>query len=395
MPPRRLPWVDKGGANKPKVKDSPKPGKNNIYKGLDSDEDFFEGTILASSRKGKERAGRSKMRQRSDRAQSSSPPPMAELPPPQTEYMRKAVDKFNLRDDEWMMVEDEFLQTAKLFTRHLHLAEYELLKENIQKKKEEIARSVVPTEKPSDERQIQMRIEAQTKKQKKMLQGIFSSSGKEDIDNYLGPSRHTTSDPPHRKPSTPNISSTKPAVSKSANATLDSDSDDLDAPKPPPRPIQRNSSQSTTTFAKPDLPPRSRAALGQRPRTTPFDLLDELASKRPSSPTKGTQTSSIRSSSPTKPHQSSQRRSPSPIRPNPASTQRTSSSTKPSQASTARPGRAFSLFDELDKPTLAPTVSKEQADSFAKRKAEREKDKEREREKRKSVKLDDIPTFLF
>jgi len=32
------------------------------------------------------------------------------------------------QDDKWVMVEDEFLETAKLFTRHLHHAEYQRLK---------------------------------------------------------------------------------------------------------------------------------------------------------------------------------------------------------------------------------------------------------------------------
>jgi hypothetical protein len=63
MPPRRLPWLNNnGGAGKVKVNEPPKPGKKNIYKGLDSDDDFFEGTILASSRKGKERAGKQRVK---------------------------------------------------------------------------------------------------------------------------------------------------------------------------------------------------------------------------------------------------------------------------------------------------------------------------------------------
>jgi hypothetical protein len=305
-------------------------------------------------------------------------------------YMRKAVDKFNLRDDEWMMVEDEFLQTAKLFTRHLHLAEYELLKENIQKKKEEIARPTVAAANPSEELQIQMRIEAQTKKQKKMLADIFSSSDKDDIDDYLGPSRLATSDSSRRKPLPSSVSgtkshSTKMHTSNPVNPTFDSDSDDLDAPKPPPRPSQSTISSSTTAFAKSDPPLKSRASRIPYSRATPFDLLDELAPKRPYSPTKSTQPSNARSSLPIKPTQTqtSRRRSPSPTKPSRAS----------SHASTGRPRRPFNLFDELDTPSLAPSVSKEQVDRFAKRKADR--DKEREREKRKSVKLDDIPTFLF
>jgi hypothetical protein len=62
--------------------------------------------------------------------------------------MHKGVDKFHLHDDEWMMVEDEFMETAKLFTKHLHLAQYETMREEIAKKKS-ILRPVVSSETPS------------------------------------------------------------------------------------------------------------------------------------------------------------------------------------------------------------------------------------------------------
>jgi hypothetical protein len=50
------------------------------------------------------------------------------------------------------------------------------------------------------------------------------------------------------------------------------------------------------------------------------------------------------------------------------------------------------LFDDDDLPG-GPALPKEHADRLAHRKAEREKEKEAER--RKSIQLDDIPTFLF
>jgi hypothetical protein len=58
MAPRKLPWLEKGSAGKAKVKDSPKPAEKDGQNDIDpDDDDFFEGTILASSRKGKGRAG--------------------------------------------------------------------------------------------------------------------------------------------------------------------------------------------------------------------------------------------------------------------------------------------------------------------------------------------------
>ncbi|KAF1989252.1 hypothetical protein K402DRAFT_452015 [Aulographum hederae CBS 113979] len=56
---------------------------------------------------------------------SSSPPP-AELPlqPPTPAYMRPGL----AADDAFVMVEDEFLATARVFTKHLHAAEYARLK---------------------------------------------------------------------------------------------------------------------------------------------------------------------------------------------------------------------------------------------------------------------------
>jgi hypothetical protein len=54
------------------------------------------------------------------RHNSSSPPPS----PPKQELMKGGMDA----DDGWVMVEDELLSTAKLFTQHLHHAEYQRLK---------------------------------------------------------------------------------------------------------------------------------------------------------------------------------------------------------------------------------------------------------------------------
>ncbi|GAB7361726.1 hypothetical protein MBLNU230_g1773t1 [Neophaeotheca triangularis] len=55
------------------------------------------------------------------RTPSTSPPPA----PPTVEPMREGWEQ----DDAWMMVEDELLSTARLFTSHIHHAEYVRLKQ--------------------------------------------------------------------------------------------------------------------------------------------------------------------------------------------------------------------------------------------------------------------------
>ena len=85
------------------------------------DDDFFDGTVLASSRGRSNESdddlpgfpivvstprtnARTKDALRSEREGSSSPPPIDDLEQPLVEGMHKGVSKFDLRDDEWMMV---------------------------------------------------------------------------------------------------------------------------------------------------------------------------------------------------------------------------------------------------------------------------------------------------
>lgn len=62
---------------------------------------------------------------RPSRPPTSIPPASVHLPDTETgqEGIRPGYDA----DDIWMMTEDEFLETAKLFTRDLHKAEYDRL----------------------------------------------------------------------------------------------------------------------------------------------------------------------------------------------------------------------------------------------------------------------------
>lgn len=292
--------------------------------------------------------------------------------------MHKAVDKFNLHDDEWMMVEDELLSTAKLFTRHLHLAEYERLKRNIQKDKN-VIRPVIPNTKPSQEGQIRQRAEAHAKAQKKALRDVFGSTG----DRVLFPPKQavTTKAPnpipkarTKARPSLLGIASreiqsakhiTTAPMGPSSNLSGGSDSDDLDVPRGASK-----DSKHPGSFTKPTLPSRSQRSSSRPIRKTPFDYLDESESgpKRLTSPTKALQSSTDASIS------------------------------EPLQFSSGEPNifqskkSSFNILDELDIPKRE-SESKKQGDRLAKRKSERDKDTEWE--KRKSVKLDDIPTFLF
>ncbi|KAK4973227.1 hypothetical protein LTR66_011238 [Elasticomyces elasticus] len=75
------------------------------------------------------------------RTPSTSPPPA----PPDEEFMRDGY----AADDMWVMVEDEFLETAQLYTQHLHHAEYQRLKKLAKAQK---ATDLQPISRPVDQR---------------------------------------------------------------------------------------------------------------------------------------------------------------------------------------------------------------------------------------------------
>jgi hypothetical protein len=379
--------LNTGGGSRTQVKQPPKAKPKTIPS--DIDDDFLDGTVLASSSKGKGKARqieedsdddfpdlsaepstlRTKSRTRSgnriQRALSSSPPVIADHELPQVEEMRKGVSKFDLRDDEWMMVEDEFLETAKLFTRHLHIAEYEKLKERIEeKKKEQVqgARPVVAGGKMSTEGSFKKKAEVQEKRQRKALLDVFASQedGNENDQASASVAKPTL---------------TSPTLSKRPTAHDPDDDDDLDFSNPvfkrPPRPTaskiasypaSKSASPATPTprFAKPAIPaPKPRATISRKSRATPFDMLDDYVPRANQPPSIPPVKSPISSS---------------PVRP-PVVQQKDSSPVKPQI-----------------KEEWGSGMSKETADRIAKRKAEREK--EREGKRKKNVGLDDIPTFL-
>ncbi|KAH9865853.1 hypothetical protein J1614_009440 [Plenodomus biglobosus] len=421
--PRQLPWTSKAGSSRTQVKAPPRK-KSRIVS--DIDDGFFEGNVLASTKKGKERAVDSdddlsdlavepktprtnhlrRAHRSADRAPSSSPPPIADVEPT-IELMHKGVSKFDLRDDEWMMVEDEFLETAKLFTRHLHIAEYERLKKTIEAKKKqvgnEIPRPVVPGAKLSFESAMKEKAKMQEKKQREAIRDVFASENEDGDDLF------TT------RPSLTNVHS---RMSSDSN----SDGEDLDAIKLPPRralpskrvtaPIARppimgpqvtpsisrptstsiSTSTATTTtnhshmttstpsFKKP-APPQTLAKPRARPaRTTPFDMLDDYIPKKAPVSSKAESTASTQVS-------------PAPKTPAPVSFSGASTAGR-----TPMSTRTIESIETNDwgtrRPSASPGTSNHVTDRLAKRKAERKKNATEE-QKRKAVKLDDIPTFLF
>ncbi|KAJ4991296.1 hypothetical protein SVAN01_03194 [Stagonosporopsis vannaccii] len=399
--PRQLPWKTGGGGSRTQtIKPSIRPQKPNKVPD-DIDDGFLAHAALSGSSKSK---GQSKARATSNsddvlpgpsasrskktedtllepRAASSSPPPLTYDALP-NELMRKGVSKFDLRDDEWMMVEDEFLETAKLFTRHLHIAEYDRLKETIEAKKKaaEIARPVVAGVKRSVEGAMREGAKAQESRQKKAIRDVFATLGDE--------SEKEDEDAAHRVSLSKSLSTTKPQTS--ARISHDTDSDDLDAPRAPkPKraaptsniisnpqaPAPPSSKPAPSFFAKPALPAPPAAARPRRaPRMTPFDMLD------------GYDPPPTTTSAPPNPSPRDNARS---------QTTSTQSSLQPSQTAKAvRPRRSIDLLDDWESGSNGSGVSKEVAERVAKRKAERAKEGDANGKKR-VTRIDDIPTFLI
>lgn len=422
--PRQLPWLNKGGASRTQVKQAPKP-RAGAQALSDLDDDFLDGTILAGSGKDNGDGGDSgddlpnlpmesssprtirktgnALRKR--RAPSSSPPPIQDYVQPQIEYMRAGASKFDLRDDEWMMVEDEFLDTAKSFTRHLHIAEYEKLKERIEAKKREqvqAARPVVAGGKMSAEGAMRRKAKLLATRQKEAIQDVFASQDDEDGEKPAARSLPTARKTAPPKPARATATTLdRPSKYVTAN---DTDSDDLDASRPtfkrPPVPKPKSTSASssgTPTGQEAALPaertprvpasPSSKNALAparqrtaRKSRALPFDMLDDY-----------------------KPHEypptiNDKRETPSMT---PARTSATAmhgrASETPVRSSSSTKVRPLSVATKAIDPgndwgADRGGVEKTTAEMNAKRKSAREKAMEGNK---KVAQFDDIPTFLL
>ena len=410
--PRQLPWMNKAAHSRTRVKQPPAK-KQRVAS--DFDDDFFDGTVLASS-KGKQQAAdsdddlpdlpaepstpRTKTRTKDalhkKRAESSSPPPIADLEKPRVEFMHEGVSKFDLRDDEWMMVEDEFLETAKLFTRHLHIAEYEKLKETIEEKKKEvdIMRPVIAEAKMSSEGAMKEKAKALEKKQKKAIQDVFALQDNEEGEEMMS-SRASFGRSTSSFTSAKRTACSLPKRSPTSRAARESDSEDLDAIKSAPRTTKKTSLSSmrhtaaSSKFASPHLTNTEIATpfTATKPSTTsrlnretPFDMLDDYTPRKSQSIPKP-------SADPLAPRASYISKS-SPLSSSPVKSPLVPSVTPKS----SKLGRSVDLSDDWG----GNGLGKETANRLAKKKADREQEKkDQERTERTSIKSDEIPTFLF
>lgn len=424
--PRQLPWLSNGKKRQAQLKQPPKV-INKSEPLSDIDDDYLRSAALTSS-KGKGRAVEvedseddlppiavrpSAFRQKSSRKDmlqdtripSSSPPPSQDFSEPKVEFMHKGVSKFDLRDDEWMMVEDEFLETAKLFTRHLHIAEYQKLKKRIEEKKRagvKAERPVVKGATMSFEGKMKEKAKAQDQKQRNAIREVFAIHSSEDsAEENPG----ITNSHSHRIKTIPRFASNEASSSsfkrpsrplEIRDSQSDTDSDDLDAPKsmtkstwtkPPmkrstlsnpiatPNAITKSAS-SPIALTKPEPSPsarKPRPSTSRRSRATPFDMLDGYTppTNRAKTPLVSPQ-ESFKSRMAVNTTQASP-----PIKIEPTSTQK-------------HPSLDFE--DDDDWASNRRESSKDTTERLVKRKAEGEKERE---EKRRAVKLDDIPTFLF
>lgn len=230
------------GSNRPSSAFAPSPKRRR----LSSPADFDDGLPTGVSTPDRRRA------LRTARTPSTSPP----LAPPDQQVMREGL----AYDDIWMMVEDEFYATAKLYTSHLHHAEYQRLKKQaVERETKAILRPVDPRTKLSIEAQRGLQREEKGKNVAKAMGKALGDEDAEDDDPWVGtqlaglmespkksehlkaarmgagkshtraaagleprqesPSRHVKQAPKREK-----------AVQASQHSTDDEDDDDLDAP---------------------------------------------------------------------------------------------------------------------------------------------------------------------
>lgn len=317
-------------------------------------------------------------------------------------YMLTGIDKFDLRDDEWMMVEDELLQTAKLFTQHLHLAEYETLKAKMEEQRKiATPRAVVAGTKPSAEGHFQNKAQEQAKKQKQAMRKILVSQDESSEDDGplpsspLVPPRINLSreDPPLTGKSIRPLR--EPSGVSARNTNASSDSDDLDAARRsikieptlpnkaavPPSPSVLEARHHS--FKKPEIPIQTRKTVRSQRRNL-WDEWDTVDLKSPSTTSKSSHSVSLQlDKSPTKISRST-------------TAQKSLSPTKPASTSTAHassaPTRHFrnNTLDSADvSASTRKSLTYRTPDRSGKRKADEQQDS------KKKPKFDDIPTFLF
>ena len=110
------------------------------------------------------------------------------------------------KDDAWIMVEDEFLQTARLYTQHLHHAEYQRLKSQAKEQRasaiQSIVRPVTNSERMTSSSKKALEAKALFHTQEATLDGIqrgdalptddtsLNNDGDDDDDESFGTNAH-------------------------------------------------------------------------------------------------------------------------------------------------------------------------------------------------------------
>lgn len=167
--PRKLPWL----AETPEKKNTAKqPARSSSStapkrKRASSPDDLVDSDLNALNATPKRRE-----KKRTDRSPSTSPPPA----PPDVEYMQEGYNA----DDIYMMVEDEFLSTAKLYTQHIHHAEYVRLKKLARSRGADVLQSI---SRPVDGRTEQsngLKMKLESERRAKKIKDGMSGLGEED-----------------------------------------------------------------------------------------------------------------------------------------------------------------------------------------------------------------------
>ncbi|OCL12727.1 hypothetical protein AOQ84DRAFT_360383 [Glonium stellatum] len=381
--PRNLPWLNQKTKPAAKVNSTPKPAKRPRVQtsGL-NEESPLSSASTSHSEKG-----------RVDRLPSSSPILVPDLSPPSPEFMKDGVDA----DDAWVMVEDEFLETANLFTQHLHHAEYQRLKQLVKTQSEsvtrKITRPVVSNAKVDRETAKRMEAEAKSSAQRELLQVIANSEEETpwmQDPRLAGLMNH------------PPVSSTLLASRTGVKSNTRAAAGFAKAhPSPPPRISHEKYMPTSSKLQLSGLAGLAREI--ERPDASDNDSEDLNNSSHFRAPLKKPrnmdrpQVQSFESIS-TPQHKPHRDRSPSPTSTSKRITApRIPSAKAPSSLLTPKPRSgpsrtsAMDLLDEFDFPSRK-TSSSGCEDRAAKQKAESAK-KEPE-QKRKSVLLEEIPTFL-
>ena len=175
--PRTLPWLVDAARRKESKKpksSSPAPKRQRDS----SPEDLVDSDLNAIG----DVTPKRKQKRRPNRTPSTSPPPA----PPDVEYMREGY----MADDIYMMVEDEFLSTAKMFTQHIHHAEYVRLKKLARSRGPGTLQSITrPTDGRTEQSNgLRLKLEGE-EKQRHIKDGVQKARGDEDsseaADDYM------------------------------------------------------------------------------------------------------------------------------------------------------------------------------------------------------------------